>query len=157
MANFAQRPTVIVGSTTDTGTTALHPVGTRAFDAAGNEYIYVKAGSAIAQFDAVTFSAGDTDFSNVISTSAVQQYVLGAAQVAIANGSYGWILHRGLGRVKATDAIAEGAFAFSSATGGLLTVNVADTSGATHSTSSRVAVVDTHANADTSGALCIFS
>lgn len=131
----------------DRSTTAKCPLGTRAWDASGNEYVYVKAGSAIGALQAVEFAGSALGFDDVDPTSAADRYVLGAANgTAFDAGDYGFILTRGVTTVLATDAIAAGAPVASSATAGLLAA-----AGAT-SLAYRGVVLVTNANADTVGA-----
>jgi len=71
------------------------------------EWIYVKnsAGAALAQGEVCTRKSGSTlyEVSKAPTTSHPAQ-VVGVAQWAIADGSYGWILRKGLGEVKADSA-----------------------------------------------------
>lgn len=132
---------------TDRSTTPKCPLGTRAWDAAGNEYVYVKAGSNISALQAVEFAGSALGFDDVDPTSAADRYVLGAANgTAFTAGEYGFILTRGVTTVLATDAIAAGAPVASSATAGLLAA------AGTSSLAYRGVVLVTNANADTVGA-----
>ena len=133
---------------TDRSTTAKVPVGTRAVTADGREYVYVKAGAAIAAKDAVRFAGSAAGFDDVRPTSATQQFVIGAADgTAFDSGDYGFILTKGVTTVLATDAIAAGACVGSSATAGLLVAVDATAYG-----NKAGVVLVTAANADTDGA-----
>jgi hypothetical protein len=125
MANLSGPLTVAPCSTTDRSTTALLALGTRAWDKSGNEYIYVKAGASIAQYDAVRFSGSALGYDDVRPTSAVAQVVLGSADAAFASGDYGFILHKGIGTVKVAVGTAAGSSLVSSATAGTLAIAAA--------------------------------
>lgn len=123
------------------------PLGTRAFASGGREYIFVKAGAAVAAKDALRFGLSAAGFDDVRPTSAVDQYVVGAADgTAFSSGDFGFMLTKGPTTVLATDNITAGASVASSATAGLLAA-AADTD------INRAGVVlVTAANADTDGA-----
>lgn len=120
MAEFVGHPNAIASNSTKTSTTQKLPLGTKAFDANGNEYTYIKAGAAIAQYDAVRFNGSAAGYDDVRPTSAAGQVVIGAAQVALASGEYGWILSRGVGTVKVVVATAAGSALVPNATAGTL-------------------------------------
>lgn len=66
--------------------------GDRAEDYNGKVYVYVKASSAIAQYDVVTFDETYTTVVAPVSTSnAARGDKIGVAPVAIASASYGWV------------------------------------------------------------------
>jgi hypothetical protein len=102
---------------TATSTTRKFRVGSVRRAVNGTDYMYVKAGAAIAQYDACRFNAGLED---VRPTSAAGQVVIGVAQVAIASGSYGWIAVRGLMTAKVVAATAAGSPLVTNATAGTL-------------------------------------
>lgn len=106
-------------------TTALHVLGTRRLDTAGNEYTYVKAGATIAQYDACKFNGSAAGYDDVRPTSAAEQVVIGAAQAAFASAEYGWLLTRGIGTVKVVVATAAGSALVPNATAGTLALAVA--------------------------------
>lgn len=119
---------------TSTSTTAEHEVGVKAIDPANpqNVYQYVQADDAVAQYDAVQLdvaAAGSGSSANVpflvTPTSAADQIIVGVAQVAIAAGSYGFILIEGGGTVKAAATVVAGAPAVTIATAGTLDDTVA--------------------------------
>lgn len=73
-------------------TTPLFGVGDVFEDYNGNVYVYVKATSAIAQYDAVTYDETfSTTVAPVSSSNDARGDKLGVAPVAIASGSYGWL------------------------------------------------------------------
>lgn len=112
-----------VGRFTETSTSQQNPLGMRVMDDNGNEYTYVKAGAAIAQYDAVRFAGSAAGFDDVRPTAAANQLPLGAAQVAIASGSYGWVLTRGVATVKVVAATAAGSTLVSNGTAGTLALS----------------------------------
>lgn len=73
-------------------TTPRTQVGTRARGANGSEYIYVKASSAIAQYDVATFDeTHNTTVAPLGTANDARGDRAGVASVAIASGSYGWL------------------------------------------------------------------
>lgn len=100
-------------------------VGTVAFDSkTGYRYVYVTAGAAIAQYDAVRVVA---DLADVRPTSAVNQVVLGVAQAAIASSASGWIQIDGKATCKVVVATAVGSPLVTNGTAG--TLALADATG----------------------------
>lgn len=133
---------------TDRSTTAKAPLGTRAFDNAGNQYVYGKAGAAVGALQAVCFNGSATGWDDVRPTSAAHQVVIGCAGgTAFAENDYGFFQTRGVATVLATDAISAGAAVGSSATAGLLVAVDATAYG-----NKAGVVLVTNANADTDGA-----
>lgn len=66
--------------------------GNRVQDYNGKVYVYVKASSAIAQYDVVQYDETYTTTVAPVSTSnAKRGNKIGVAPVAIASGSYGWV------------------------------------------------------------------
>lgn len=96
----------------------------------GNDYMYIQAGSAIAAGD---FLIVDTSSASepfvLIPSSAVNQAVEAVAPVAIASGSYGWVLIRGnVAGAKVAASTAAGAQLGTSATAGTLsTISISGT------------------------------
>lgn len=80
-----------------------HDLGTRAVDNLGNEYVYVQADGAIAQYDGVDYQT-DYDVSDIDAGD----WYWGVAQVAIADNGAGWVLVRGAGSANVIDATAVG-------------------------------------------------
>lgn len=67
-------------------------LGDVAEDHAGKKYVYVKATSAIAIYDVVTYDETyNTTVAPVTTTNGARGDKLGVAPVAIASGSYGWL------------------------------------------------------------------
>jgi hypothetical protein len=96
------------------------PLGTIDEGNNGSEFVYILANSAIAQYDAVgidTSNGGDP----LTKTHADAGRDVGAAQVAIASGSYGWVQRRGRGgKVNVLANTAAGAALYTTATAGKL-------------------------------------
>jgi hypothetical protein len=98
-------------------------VGTIAEDnLTGYRFIYVQAGAAIAQYDAVRVNA---DLTDVRPTSATLQGILGVAQAAISNGAKGWVQIDGKMTCKVVNATAAGSPLASTATAGTLGLSAA--------------------------------
>lgn len=84
-ANVAQTRTALTDGTT-------FAPGNRFSDYSGKQYVYVKASSAIAQYDVVTYDETFTTTVAPVSTSNdARGDLVGVAPVAIASGSYGWV------------------------------------------------------------------
>ena len=89
--------TILIGFKSDQVDTALtngrtFTVGNRAMDYSGKQYVYVKATSAIAQYDVVTFDETFiTTVAPVSTSNDARGDLIGVAPVAIASGSYGWV------------------------------------------------------------------
>jgi hypothetical protein len=94
-------------------------LGSRFVAANGNEFIYVQAAAAIAQFDAV---AVDETFAARPLTKALAdaREKIGIAQVAFANTAFGWVMIRGLGRLAVLASCAADVVLYTSATAGSL-------------------------------------
>lgn len=100
-----------------TYTSAVYPLGTERLmlgsqSTLGDQvWIFVKndSGSAVGQGDVLSRKDGTISLGTAVKAplDASSAAVLGVAQFAIADGSFGWVLKRGIGRVKAgADAIA---------------------------------------------------
>lgn len=90
MASFVSTPPV-VGTSTDIHTSAVVPVMTAAFDAAGNEYIFLKGiGSTIAGSVVTYDEAGVTA---LIAASAIGPVAI--AQAATVASTWGWYMVSG--------------------------------------------------------------
>lgn len=74
--------------------TSQHALGTCVMGVDGTEFIYVLAGAAVTQYDAVGV---DEDFSATALTKAAADdgHQIGFAQVAFASGDYGWVAKKG--------------------------------------------------------------
>lgn len=102
---------------TATHTTQKHGLGAKVPATDGREYTYVLAGAAIAATDAVVFSAG---WSAIKTPATADAIFHGVAHVAIASGSYGWVVTRGIVSCKAAATVVAGAAAVTIATAGTL-------------------------------------
>lgn len=86
MAKLIGHTMAINGVTTDVDTAARNPVGTRAFDDAGNEYIYLKGVASVALGTWVTYD-------ELFLTTRTAANALGAvaiAQGAVIASTWGW-------------------------------------------------------------------
>lgn len=120
MAKLGGPTAFVPGSDTRRDTTAQTTVGSRASDISGNEYTYIKAGAAIAQYDAVRFNGSTAGWDDVRPTSAANQVVVGAATAAFSSGDYGYILTRGSAKVKTVVSTAVGVALVTNGTAGTL-------------------------------------
>lgn len=125
MAQLTGLPVGLAGDTTKRSTTALNDLGAKGYDALGNEYTYVKAGAAIAQYDACRMNGSALGYDDVRPTSAAGQVVLGAAQNAFSSGDYGFLLTRGVGTCKVVAATAAGVALVPNGTAGTLALAAA--------------------------------
>lgn len=91
------------------------PTGTEVLGNDGAMYRYVLAGAAVTANAAVVL---DSAANKVINSSAVAQSVRGVAPVAIASGSYGWIVTRGPVTVLGSTGIVAGDYLGTTATAG---------------------------------------
>jgi hypothetical protein len=120
MAKLTGRKSFFPGDDTTRSTTAQTTLGSLAQDDAGNVYRYVKAGAAIAAFDAVRFQGSAAGWDDIRATSAVSQVVVGTATAAFDSGAYGYILVEGVATTKVAVGTAAGSQLGSSATAGTL-------------------------------------
>lgn len=108
------------------GTESDHPDGT---NFPGTKLRYIKAAAAIAAGDSLILKTDEAlEPHALIPSSAIQQPIVGIAPVAIASGSFGWIVRHGrVASAKAAASTAAGARLGSSATAGtLVTLTQAD-------------------------------
>lgn len=90
---FATSP--IVGANLGaTSTEAQFALGTRVIGDAGTEWMYVRAGSAVTQYDVVAINSSYSAVP-VTSTLAGQGITPGFAQIAFAANDYGWVALKG--------------------------------------------------------------
>src|SRR5262245_1538742 len=89
---------------TQVDTSQVYPLGLEVDDpragnfGSGKRLKYVKASAAVSAGNAVVVDTGDstgTEPSVVVPASALNQVVAGVAEVAIANGSFGWVTVKG--------------------------------------------------------------
>lgn len=92
------------GDSTRRTTTAELPLGTIAYGQA-SEWVYVKAGAAIAQYAACIFQGSAAGFDDVRECGAVTNFIVGVADAAFASGAYGFIQTKGVctAKVHASD------------------------------------------------------
>jgi hypothetical protein len=100
---FSAPPRLLGVRLSDTSTTQRHELGSRILGIDGVEYVYVKAGEAIAQYDAVDYTSAF-----VASVTDASDFAFGVAQVAIASASYGWVAVRGVVTAKVTASMSAG-------------------------------------------------
>jgi hypothetical protein len=108
MARLTGPITATPGDSTRRTTTQELPLGTRVIGAGGSEWVYVKAGAAIAQYDPCRFQGSADGYDDVRPTSAAQQFVVGVADAAFASGEYGFIQVRGKATCKVVVGTAAG-------------------------------------------------
>lgn len=113
MASLVGRPMAVVGNTTDIHSSALNPVGTRACDAAGNEYIYLKGVASCVAGSIVTYN---TSFQSALSVTGVRAPVA-VAMAAITASSWGWFCVYGAVNADFAGAATAGAKLYSASTG----------------------------------------
>lgn len=108
-------------------TTQKAPLGSRAWDQDGKEYVYVKAGAVIALNDAVMFQNSAAGFDDVRTISAAAQVTcVGVATAAFASLEFGYVQTRGVCTCKVVVATAAGsALVSGTTTAGTLEISVA--------------------------------
>jgi hypothetical protein len=114
-----------VGSPASRSTVAKAPLGSKAYDEKGNEFIYVKAGAAIDANEAVMFSGSALGFDDVRKTSGLHKPVLGVATAAFASGAFGYIQSKGVVTCKVIVSTAAGSSLVASGTAGTLKIGEA--------------------------------
>lgn len=107
---------VVVGNTASVHDSALNTLGQRAFDIAGNEYIYLQGVASTVANDAVTY---DELYATARSVAAAVGPVA-IAQAAVVAAKFGWYLICGRGTVNVAAAVADNAKLFLTATAGNL-------------------------------------
>lgn len=113
------------GDSTRRTTTQELPLGTKAYGPSGQEYVYIKAGATIAQYDACTFQGSAAGYDDVRPTSATQQYIVGVADTAFSANQYGFIQSKGVCTCKVNASDAAGSLLVTMAAAGKLTLAVA--------------------------------
>jgi hypothetical protein len=114
-----------VGDSTRRTTTQEMPLGTRAYGPSGEEFVYIKAGASIAQYDACKFNGSAAGYDDVRPTSATQQYIVGVADAAFDANAYGFIQSKGVCTCKVNTSDAAGSLLVTKATAGTLTLAAA--------------------------------
>ena len=108
------------GDSTRRTTTAELPVGTRVHGIGGSVWVYVKAGAAIAQYDACKCNGSAAGYDDVRPTAAISELAIGVADAAFSSGDYGFIQVEGVCTCKVVAATAAGSLLVTSATAGTL-------------------------------------
>lgn len=116
MPNLTGAPQIFSGDTDVVDTVLQHPLGSRAYDSDGNEYIYLEGVADTAQYDAVTY---DENYATTRSTANAVG-CLAVAQAAIVASSYGWYLIKGSGTVNVAAAVTADKQLYLTATAGHL-------------------------------------
>lgn len=114
MANLSTYPVTFDGDTTSVDTTQKHPLGTRAVDTDGNEYIYLLGVASTAANDVVSYDeayATTRSVSNAVGPLAI-------AQAATIASTYGWYLVKGTGTVATADDVADNKALYLTSTAG---------------------------------------
>lgn len=111
---FSAPPRLLGVRLNDVSTTQRHELGTVITGVDGGVYRYVLAAELLPAYVPVDFTAA---FS--ASVCDANDYILGVPQVAIASGSYGWILEHGVGVLMVTGSLAAGGISDISAAGAL--------------------------------------
>mgnify|MGYP003144589166 CR=1 FL=1 len=110
-----------VGIDFDGGTesTPSQAIGTRMVGNDSSTWLYVTAGSAIAQYDVVSV---DEDYSGIPATKAAidDGHIIGVAPEAISSGEYGWVQLTGVVTMNVLASAAADVKLYSSATAGSL-------------------------------------
>jgi hypothetical protein len=114
-----------VGDATTRSATAQAPLGSRAEDAKGNQYVYVKAGAAIDANEAVMFQGSALGYDDVRKTSGLHKPVLGVATAAFASGAFGYVQTHGVVVCKVIVGTAAGSALVASGTAGTLKIGAA--------------------------------
>lgn len=108
------------GGDTKRVTVAEAQLGSKAWDALGNEYTYIKAGAAIAVNDALRFNGSALGYDDVRPTGAVAQPVIGVATAAFNANECGYVMTDGVASVKTSGVVAVNTQLVSSAVAGQL-------------------------------------
>lgn len=113
---FISGASVVGQDLTRVDSSAAVPLGTQVVADNGATYRYIKAAAAIAANDILHTAAAGLD--NLTPISAVAQKPVGVAPVAIASGSYGWVVVRGPATAKVAASTAANSAIGTSATAG---------------------------------------
>lgn len=115
MANLAARPTLFAGDTSDVDTVLKHPLGTRAFDTAGNEYIYLQGVASTAAGSWVSF---DEEHATTLLAADAKGRVAIAMAATVAS-TYGWYQIYGKNTIaKVLTGFADNGLVYATATAG---------------------------------------
>lgn len=114
MANLNGYPQIFSGDTAKVDTTKMHPLGTRAIDGNGNEYIYLAGVASNAATLAVTYD--EAYATTLLAANAVGPIAISMAAVD-ATTEYGWFQIKGSGTAKAGGAVADNSALYISGSG----------------------------------------
>lgn len=96
MANLTGFPQLFDGDTSIVDSTAKYPLGMRALDASGNEYVYCKGVANTIQYSPVVYDeAYLTVLADSQGTAPANAGPIAVAQAAIVANKYGWYMVRG--------------------------------------------------------------
>lgn len=118
------RPMAVNGLTTDVDTTQRNPLGTRAFDNVGNEYIYMQGVASCVAGSVVTF---DEAHVTTLAVANAKGRVAVAMAAVDATTEYGWFCIYGKAAAKVLAAFADNGSVYLTATAG--SVDDADVAG----------------------------
>lgn len=116
MANKVGYPLGTSGYLTDVDTAARNVMGTRNFDDAGNEYIYLQGIGSTVIGSCVTYGLSATPFLTALSVTGARGAV-GIAMAAVLATQFGWYLIFGFGQALYNGAAVAGAVLCSASTG----------------------------------------
>lgn len=114
MAQLIGHQGAVVGATDEVHSTQKNPLGARAFDASGNEYIYLKGVASTVAGDFVSF---DEAFVTTRLVANAKGRV-GIAQAAVVASSYGWYMIYGTCQGNVLAAFADNGVPFCTSTAG---------------------------------------
>lgn len=117
MAELIGRVNAVIGNTTVVHDTAQNPLGTRAEDKNGNEFVYLLGVASTVANDAVTYSLATFATARAVNDAVG---MIAIAQAAVVAGKFGWYLIKGVGSVNTKTSIAAANGAFLTVTAGQL-------------------------------------
>ena len=115
MANLSGLPEVFHGDTISTDSAAQVPVGTRAQDVNGNQYVYLQGTASTTGGSWVTFKM-NTGYTALLTGSAVGPVAI--AGTSITAGLFGWYQIYGKNAIAKSDTVAAGAVLYVDGTDG---------------------------------------
>lgn len=126
MANLTTYPAAFVGDTSVIHSSALNPLGTRAFDTAGNEYIYLQGVASLAAGDWVMYNnaTAQGSYKTIRMVNTPIPGMAAVAMAAVVANQFGWFQIFGLTPTYtniATDATGDGKMLAQSGTAGRAT------------------------------------
>lgn len=114
MSHLSGYPQVFAGDTSVVDTTKRHPLGTRAVDPDGNEYIYLEGIGSTALYSVVTYD--EAYLTALIAADAVGPVAV--AMAAIVASSYGWYMIKGSTYAKCDSGVADNSALYINGTSG---------------------------------------